>query len=649
MDRRRVGLPLATLLLAGACTSSDWDGAVSGAGEGPAGATPPPAAEAEWGACDFDVPAGVEIECGTLPVPADRDDADGGTVQLAFAVVRADAEEPAEDPVVYLSGGPGQSTLELVPLAFEQLYAPLARDRDLILVDQRGTGLTQPSLACDEYSSWAEGTLGSGLEPEELEAQAVQTLEECRRRLVDDGVDLADYDSAASATDLEDLRRALGHEQWNLYGISYGTRLAQTAMRDHPDGIRSVVLDASYPIDADLYEETPGNAVRAMEALFDTCAADPACAARYPDLGPRFRSLVGELDAAPAPITLVDATTGEQIEDELDGDGLVGFLFQSLYATDMLAFLPELVAGAENGEFGTIGLLLGALTQELDLVSVGQQLAVQCQDEVVFSDREEVAAAAAADPLVQGFFEASPTVGPGIFDLCASWGTGAATPGGDEAVTSDIPALVLAGDLDPITPPRWGEDVVAELSRGHLVRFPYTGHGSLPSHDCAVQITSRFLEDPDGEPATDCVEDIGAPAFTPDGVTVEMTAFDSDELDLTGLAPEGWAEVAPGVWQESSLVSLIQQVIPGASADDVLQQLAVQLGGDEPPAPVGRLSTDDLSWDLYSFQEFGQHVELALGDSDDGLVVVQVTTSPARADVYRQQVFLPAVEALARS
>lgn len=601
----------------------------------------------DLGACEFDVPADVDIECGTLPVPADRDDPDAGEIQLAFGIVRSAADSPADDPVVYLSGGPGQSTLELVPQAFGQLYEPLTANRDLVLVDQRGTGLTEPLLACDEYSSWVRESLGSDLPVEELEAQAVQSLEECRQRLVDEGIDLADYNSAASAADLEDLRVALGYDEWNLYGISYGTRLAQTVMRDHPDGIRSVILDAAYPVDADLYAETPGNAVRAMEELFATCADDPACAAQYPDLEQQFRSLVDELNAAPAPITVVDPTNGQRLDDELDGDSLVGFLFQTLYSTELVAHLPEIIAAADDGEFGTVGLLLGALSAQLDLVSVAQQLAVQCQEEVPFGSQEEVTAAAADHPLVEGFFEGAPTLGSGVFDVCASWDAGEPGEGANDPVSSKIPALVLAGDLDPITPPRWGEEIAEELPNSFFVRFPFTGHGALPSHDCAVRIAEDFLDDPGSEPATDCVDDIEAPAFTADDVQVEMTSFESEELGLTGLRPDGWTEVVPGVWQESALVSLVQQVAPGATAEQLLQQVGVQLGTGGPPQPVEELATEAFTWQLYRLDDLGQSVELALADGPDGLLLVQLTTSPARNDVHREQVFLPAVEALA--
>ncbi|RBY78503.1 transporter [Blastococcus sp. TF02-09] len=641
MSGRRAALLLVPLLFLGACSGSDGEDRDDASEE-------TAQSSVEFDDCDVDVPAGVDMECGTLEVPADRDDPDAGEIELAFGIVRSHAPDLADDPVVYLSGGPGQSTLELVSQGFAQLYEPLTMHRDLVLLDQRGTGLSEPSLACDEYSSWARDSLGSDLPDEELEAQAAGALEECHARLVDDGVDLADYNSAASAADLEDLRVALGYDEWNLYGISYGTRLAQQAMRDHPDGIRSVVLDSAYPAEADLYAETPGNAERAIEALFAACAADPACAQRYPDLGRTFRDLVARLNAAPAPVTVVDASTGERVDDDLDGDTLVGALFQSLYSTELIPHLPEVITAAAAGEFGSIGLLLGTQVASLDLVAVGQQLAVQCNEEVPFASREAVAAGAAEHPLVEGFFETGPTSGTGLFEVCELWDAGKADADANEPLTSDIPTLVLAGDLDPITPPRWGDQIAGQLSESVFVQFPSTGHGALPSRACAVAITGDFLDEPDREPTTDCVDTIEAPPFTPERVEVEMTPFESDELGLAGVRPEGWIESFPGLWQESLLSSLIQQVVPGVTAEEVLATVAEQLGTEEPLVPVGELTTKAATWQLYRIVELGQSVDMALADGEDGLMLVQLTTSPSRADVHREQIFLPAVQAIER-
>ncbi|MBJ7452915.1 MAG: alpha/beta hydrolase, partial [Blastococcus sp.] len=381
--------------------------------------------------------------------------------------------------------------------------------------------------------------------------------------------------------------------------------------------------------------------------LFTTCADDPACAAAYPDLGRTFRDLVAELNAAPAPITVVDGASGERIDDDLDGDALVGFLFDSLYSTELVPHLPEVITAAAAGEFGSIGLLLGTQTQSLDFQAVGQQLAVQCNEEVSFGSRDDVVAAAADHPLVEGYFESGPSSGSGIFDVCGSWDAGEADAEANEKLASDIPTLVLAGDLDPITPPRWGEQIAGDLSEAFYVQFPFTGHGSLPSHECAVDITEDFLDQPGSEPATDCVADIAVPAFTPDGVQVGMTPFESDELGLAGVRPEGWIEALPGVWQESVLTSLVQQVLPGTTADELLEQLSEQFAPGRPLVPVGDIPTETGAWQLYQLDDLGQSAEIALTDGPDGVLVIQLLTSPSFRDVHREQIFLPAVEALA--
>ena len=159
------------------------------------------------------------------------------------------------------------------------------------------------------------------------------------------------------------------------------------------------------------------------------------------------------------------------MQDGLDGDDLVGFLFESLYSTELVPHLPEVITAAAAGEFGSIGLLLGTQLQSLDAVAIGQQLAVQCNEEVSFGSREDAAAAAADHPLVEGYFQSGPSSGSGIFDVCDS-DAGEADDEANEPLTSDIPTLVLAGELDPITPPRWGQEIAEGLSESLLRAVP---------------------------------------------------------------------------------------------------------------------------------------------------------------------------------
>jgi len=651
-------LVLATVALA-ACDGDDEDSdttpatteaaATGTTGQGDATADPGESdqvtGEVEWEQCPFQDP-GIGIECGALVVPADRDDPDAGTVRLRFGLVAADGDAP-EDPIVYLAGGPGQSAMEFVPQAYGLLYEPLAGDRDLIILDQRGTGFSEPSLFCDEYFSWAMNSLGSEATPEEQAAQAEQALDDCRQRLIDEGIDFGNYDSAASAADLEDLRAALGYEQWNLYGNSYGTRLALTAMRNHPDGIRSVVLDAAYPLDANLYAEAPENAARAMDEFFATCEADPDCSEQFPNLKQTFTDLVERLNDEPASVTIPNPNPmagGQRFQSPMTGDGLVGFLFQSLYATDLIQFLPEIIVAADQGDFGTIGLLQGAFVAELSYVSLGMQLAVQCQEEVPFATSEDIEAAASDYPLVDGFFASAATLGPQMLELCGDWGTAEPEAVENEPVESSIPTLVMTGQLDPITPPRWGEAIASNLADAQFFEFPYTGHGTLVARDCAVEMTQSFLDGPEADVDDSCIASIPAPPFTTADVDVALVPYTSP-TGFESVRPEGWDEAVPGVFQESVLVALIQQALPGATVDQVMQQIAMQLGVDEVPQPAEEIESNGVAWQRYELSDLGQSVDLALAEHEGTLLMIQLATTPLRRGVYFEQVFLPVVEA----
>ena len=293
--------------------------------------------------CKFTPPRGRNVECGYLTVPEDRSNSGGATIRLHVAVFKSASENPAADPIVYLEGGPGGSTLELISLTFNSFFAPLQRDRDLILFDQRGVGVSEPVLDCPEAVEAVYDSLGKDLSTEAWASRNTESACLCRDSLTDSGVNLSAYTSAENAADLNDLRQALGYQEWNLLGVSYGTKLALTAMRDFPQGIRSVILDSTYPPQVDAYSSIYSGADRAFAVLFDGCSADPVCDAAYPELETRFYELVDELEQNPVQLRIAHPLTGRSVRSVLDGDALVGFLFQSLYATDLIPTLPELI------------------------------------------------------------------------------------------------------------------------------------------------------------------------------------------------------------------------------------------------------------------------------------------------------------------
>jgi pimeloyl-ACP methyl ester carboxylesterase len=411
------------------------------------------------------------------------------------------------DPVVLLAGGPGGGAVEAAGGELDEALDAVLGERDLVLLDQRGVGKSEPALECPEFMEALRSGMAEGLLADPLGERSASGLASCHERLEREGVDFAGYTSAESAADLNDLRLALGYEEWNLFGGSYGTRLALTAMRDAPEGIRSVILDSVYPPQSDLYAEAPANARRAFQMLFDGCRQDPDCHARWPNLEGALFETVRRLNENPPSVSITDYSTDETLTIPLTGDLVVTGLFSALYSTEWIPALPYLIAQAEAepSEAKPLAEFLLAVTGSL---TIGMHYAVQCQEELPFTSPQRVRAADQAHPELHALTAAEP-----IFSLCEPWATADPAPEENQPVRSDIPALVLAGEYDPITPPSWGRLVSADLANGFFFEFPGLGHGAAGSHDCPDEIFLAFLKQPTVAPDGSCIADMQPPDF----------------------------------------------------------------------------------------------------------------------------------------
>jgi pimeloyl-ACP methyl ester carboxylesterase len=443
------------------------------------------------------------VRCHDLVVPQDRADASSGIIRLHVAVYMTSALDRAPEPVVFLAGGPGGAAL--IDGEDFSLY-PFLERRDIVAFDQRGTGHSRPSLDCVEVDAIDPLAFGSAL-------RHTLALGDCRQRLIEDGVVVQAYSSAESAADLADLRATLGIEAWDLYGVSYGTRLALTAMRDHPAGIRAVVLDAVYPPQVDLYADGAQNADRAFEAFFDACATDSACDAAHPRLRDTFYSAVASLDERP--LTIASSVSDD--EWSVDGLVLIEYLFDRLYLTHVIPSLPATLEDIAAGRTDAIRAYLEeskplpGLAGDPNDLSDGMHYSIQCQEEIAFTSRSMYVTASRGLPerLVDAF-------DPGLaFAACDAWGVAPRPPIENEPVTSAIPTLVLAGGFDPITPPEWGSLAVASLVNGRTYRFPRAGHGVLAEDECARSIVAVFLDAPDRSIDAGCLTELRGPAFEP--------------------------------------------------------------------------------------------------------------------------------------
>jgi len=598
--------------------------------------------------CQFEIPAGQTVECGYLTVPEDRSHPEGPTIRLHVAIFRTDSDNPAPDPVVYLAGGPGEQALETMPLLFNLRFAPFLANRDFIVFDQRGTGYSEPALDCPEFTDLAYETLDQDLSPEESVALGIEAICSCHDRMVSEGVNLAAYNSAESAADLNDLRLALGYEEWNLFGISYGTRLALTAMRDYPEGIRSVVLDSAYPLQVSLYAEMPANFDRALNVFFHGCATDPACSEAYPELEIVFYQLVDQLNDSPITLSATQPLSGETYDVLMNGDGLIGFLFQSLYSTELIPLLPKILFDVRDANYDILAVVMGSFLANIEFVSMGMQFSVQCGEEVHFSTPGEFAAAAEAYPEIRNLFNSSPHLGEPVFTICEIWGAKEADAIENEPVASDIPTLVLAGEYDPVTPPSWGELVVEGLSSSFYLEFPGVAHGaSVSGEECPLSIALEFLDDPTTEPDGSCLAEMSSPAFVVPETEITLVSFTGETSGISGVVAEGWVELWPGMYQSPlGVVVILQQAQPGVAADALLQLLTTQFGLGEASQSVGGREANNLNWSLYEFESQGLAIDLALAESNGTSYLILLQSTAGERDFYYAEVFLPAIDAL---
>ncbi len=457
--------------------------------------------------CAFPVPQGTHPDCGFLVVPENRSHPGSPLIRLHVAIFRSPSGNPAPDPVVHLAGGPGGSSLDVAGYLFQQGLGQILEKRDFILFDQRGTGFSQPRLDCPEREALAPTLLEGHLPPGDQVPAILDAFRRCRDRLASQGIDLSAYNSAASAADLNDLRLALGYEKLDLYGISYGTRLALTVLRDHPEAVRSAVLDSVYPPQVNLYTSLAPNAERAFNVLFERCAASSTCSQAYPDLRRVFYDLVDQLNADPVDIHF--NAGGAERTVRLDGGLLVDVLFVGLYNAAVTAYMPRMIYAIRQGNYAI-------LRQRLELyfeasTALGMQTSVQCGEEIPFSQPEEAfTAAQGVQPQIAAFYPAS--VQP-LFQVCREWGLPPPDPRENLPVSSDVPALVLAGEYDPITPPAWGRMAAESLSHAFFFEYPANGHWVTRSSPCALQMALAFWDDPATAPDASCILETGLQEF----------------------------------------------------------------------------------------------------------------------------------------
>ena len=463
----------------------------------------------EQTACFFDVPAnrieGETVQCGFVIVPEDHRNPAGATIKLATVIFESPNEQDQPDPVIFLSGGPGEKTAAYVPALADHL-ASFNDDRDLVFFDQRGVGSSQPALECPEFVAALFDILDEP-DPGNIHRIVFKSLMACQERLVVEGHNLALYNTAQNAADVEAIRLALGYEQVNLFGGSYGSLLAQAVMRDYPTHIRSVVIDSTVPMEKSLLVDIPTTAVNATLHLLDSCADDPGCSSAYPNLENELYSIVEQLNAEPIPVTLVNPLNGANYEALLSGDMVFGNLVFFLYQTPIIPTLPQAIYKVANGDLDLMVQLSSRRLAAYDATSRGMTYSVLCTDDLLERTPEDyLEIRAAMPPALAGNTDPEDVIEYGYFAICENWPVEKADPAVRQPVISDIPTLILEGEFDPVTPPEYGQMVAEHLNNSYFFEFPTIGHSVAVSNACARSVAAAFIADPNTQPDASCRE-----------------------------------------------------------------------------------------------------------------------------------------------
>ena len=422
----------------------------------------------------------VAARCTTLRVPEDRAHPAGRQIDLAIAWVPSKSKQPLADPVLMLAGGPGQSALEAFPMV-AGTFGDVLRRRHVILVDQRGTGGSN-ALECPE--AFGDETTSAM----DFDAAAAKALaQSCLEELAD--ADPRFYTTSDYIADLEAVREALQVAQLNLVGVSYGTRVALEYLRRHPGHVRTVMLDSVVPPSLILGSEHARNLEDAIDAQFARCDADATCRARFGSPRAKLDALLARLRQKPEQVAYHDPVTNDMREGQLTAEAVAGVVRLHAYAPQMFAMLPMLLAAAEEGRYETL-MAQARMVEQL----VGEQISIPLQLSVSCAEDEPWLQARPADR--------DTLIGTAFVDMthaqCSVWPRGSAPADFHAPVKAAQPVLMLSGELDPVTPPRYGAEVGKTLPQSRHLVLRGQGH-SVMGIGCTPKLIGQFIERADAK------------------------------------------------------------------------------------------------------------------------------------------------------
>ena len=436
-----------------------------------------------------------EVLCTNYEVFEDRAARAGRKISINIILLPALSSTRARDPVFYFAGGPGGAATSY---AAEPFMKGLRRNRDVVLIDQRGTGQSNP-LNCPSAGSRQDmrGFFG--------EVMPLERIRACRSEL-EKVANLKLYTTAIAMDDIDEVRSALGYDRINVYGGSYGSTAALAYLRQYPMQVRTMAIFGVAPTSAKIPLSFSKGVQDAMDRLFKDCAADSTCHAAYPDLEDDFKKVMAQFDKGPVEVTATNVFTRSSQKVTVTRDAFVDGIRQVLYVPAAAAALPALI---HLGAQGNLGALVGTafqIVQAIDSrIARGMQFSVICSEDVPFMTAEEIKTTSANS--FYGDARVRPTM-----RACTEWPQAKVSATFLEPVKSDVPALLLAGELDPVTPPWLAETVLRTLSKGRLIVIPNATHAS---YECVENLVADFIDKGTTEGLdVSCVHQIKRPPFT---------------------------------------------------------------------------------------------------------------------------------------
>jgi len=431
-------------------------------------------------------------------VPENRATPGSASLKLFVARIPALSRHHAPDPLFILAGGPGLGASTFYA-SVAPAFAAVNRNRDIVIVDQRGTGRSHPLLCpFDEQQMW-----------DISDEETARIMRECRDRLAVDH-ELSQYTTSVAVRDLDAVRAALGYERISIYGSSYGTRVAQHYVRRYPQRTRAVILDGIVPPTRVLGPTTPLDAENALQRIFARCRADNACAGQFGDPQVDYQELRDKLAASAVPITMADPRSGEPMQLQFSASVLVGALRLAGYSADQAALLPLALHLANRKQQFTplAAQFLQTAADYNTVLSYGMHNSVVCTEDVPFFKEDEQE----RNRLATTFLGVTQL--DALRALCADWPRGPMDADFHAPLTSNAPALLLSGSGDPVTPVSFGDEAAKGFRNAVHLKLQDQGHGQL-IQPCMDRVMAEFLEQADTAKRLDtrCVEHLQPPPF----------------------------------------------------------------------------------------------------------------------------------------